>query len=191
METMVRQTRTTKETIRGGKIDISSREEVFRAFSRLPYVHSVHATVSQGNVKHYNICIKTDKVEIVPELISLWPYCTVSSKDGEVLADYLVRPEEVKDFAARLSGASCLAQCIKQKSIALIFNFKRPLTEEFKRMVFQSIRGTDRLVWGDMRMAVVLPTHSEEAVRAVETRLRRLLREYYGSEEAVIMEYVS
>jgi len=169
----------------------TGRGDAFTIFTKLPYVHSVHATVSQGAVKHYNVCIKTANAEIASELMSLWPYCVVSSENGEIIANYLVKPEEVRAFAAKLSRAGCLAQCLRQNSVVLIFHFRRPVTEEFKHKVSRFIRSTDRLVWGDMRMAVVLSNPSEEAVRAVETRIKNLLREYYGSEEVAIMEHVS
>lgn len=173
------------------KQGVASRGEAFTIFTKLPYVHSVHATVSQGTIKHYNVCIKTANAEIASELMTLWPYCVVSSENGEIIADYLVKPEEVKAFAAKLSRANYLGQCLRQNSVALIFHFRRPVTEEFKHKVSRFIRSTDRLVWGDMRMAVVLLTPREEAVRAVETRIKSLLREYYGTEEVAVMEHVS
>lgn len=167
-----------------------SKEDVFSLFMKLPYVYSVHATISQGAVKHYNICVKTAVMDIASELMSIWPYCVVSGENSELVADYLVKPDEVKLFINRLSKAQCLSRCVKQNCIALIFHLKRPVTEELKQTISRAIRSTDRVVWGDMRMAVVLPVSSPEAVKAVEERIKNLLKRYGGMEEISVVQQV-
>lgn len=166
-----------------------TQEEVFNLFMQLPVTNSVQVTFSQGNVKHYNVIIKTDNLNLAGKLMALWPFCTVSSENGELIANYLVKPEEVNELYLRLQKAKFIS-AKKKNEVALMFQLKRPITEDLKQKVERIIRSSDRVVWGDNRMAVILVACDNEAVRLVEKRVKDVLCSYYGSEEGILSQQV-
>lgn len=165
------------------------REEVFALFLQLPGIETVHATLTQGNLKHYNVRVKAEDPRAIDKLMTIWPFCTVGSVEDGLIADYVVKPEEVDEFYDRLSKASYLA--IKKKTeVALIFQLRRPVTEELKNMLMGSIRGGDRILWGDNRLTIILKAGQDEAVRAVEKRIKKILRQNYVEEEIAVQQVI-
>jgi hypothetical protein len=160
-----------------------TQEEVFNLFMQLPVINAVQATFAQGSVKHYNVIIKTDNLGLAGKLMSLWPFCTITSENGELIANYIVKPEEVDELHSKLEKAKIVSN--KKNEVALMFQLKRLITEELKQKVESVIRSSDRIVWGDNRMAVILSTSNPEAVKIVERRVKDILSSYYGSEEGI------
>jgi len=148
-------------------------DRTFEMFLQIPGVESVNATHVQGRVKHYNIRVELNGKD-TNYLSSLWPFCNVSVTNGDVVADYIVRPEEVKAFYKKLSKA--LRKKAMSKENTLIFKFDRPLTEKMKQKVMNSIRSNDRVIWGDNKMAIILENSSEEVIKAVRARIEKILK---------------
>lgn len=165
------------------------QEEIFALFLQMPGVEAVHATLAQGNIKHYNVRVKTEDPQAINKLMTIWPFCTIGNVEDGLVADFVVKPEEVDEFYARLSKASYLA--IKKKTeVALIFQLKRPITDDLKNIIAGSIRGGDKIIWGDSRMTIILKAGQDEAVRSVERRIKKILRQNYVDEEILIQQVI-
>ncbi|MBM7854933.1 hypothetical protein JOC37_001313 [Desulfohalotomaculum tongense] len=67
---------------------------------------SVDLVKSQGKVKNYKISFRFNHSDnyMVNQLENLWPFSTISvDKDGTTLAEYLVRPSEMKEFKLKIT----------------------------------------------------------------------------------------
>ncbi|MGB9804911.1 hypothetical protein [Desulfofundulus sp.] len=147
-------------------------KEVFSRFRDIPFVQGISATTVKGEVKHYNVRVRLHGRGAEEELNKLWPFGNISTDGDGVTADYIVRPEEVDVFYARLSR---LSPRFGEGEVAIVLQFNGPLTEELRRRVARSIRSSDRLIWGDNKAAIILRSCSEEAVKAVQERVGAVL----------------
>jgi len=145
-------------------------EKIFSMLMEIPAVVGVGATRVKGAVKHYNIQVEGN----VDKLASLWPFCNITANDNGTVADYIVRPDEINAFYSNLSRKYPRR---KRKEVAILLQFNGPLTDEIRRRVAMNIRGSDRTIWGDDRVAIILGNRKEEAVKAVQERIKLALSE--------------
>ncbi|AEG14468.1 hypothetical protein Desku_0868 [Desulfofundulus kuznetsovii DSM 6115] len=146
--------------------------EVFSRFTGIPVVQGISATTVRGQVKHYNVRVKLHGRGAEEELNKLWPFGNISTDGDGVTADYIVKPEEVDNFYSRLLKVSPQSG---EREVAIVFQFSGPLTEELRWRVAKSVRSSDRLIWGDNRVVIVLRNCGEEAVKAVQERIGAVL----------------
>lgn len=140
---------------------------------KIPGFESINVVRAQGNVKHYNVRIKTSDHKIVNDLMQAWPFNNTSIlNDNTYFIDYLVRPSEVKDFYAKLSQMPISSSASK---VGLMFKFNYPVTEEIKKQIEKSVRSSDQLIWSDKHLVVLLSNCGEEAVKAVQKRIEKIL----------------
>jgi hypothetical protein len=150
-----------------------------KLFLGIPGVEEVSATYVKGSVKHYNVRVRLNDKDAAEKLKAVWPFCNVSvsnndSNKGNTVADYIVKPEEVKDFHAKLSKVAVKQE---EKQMAVILQFKQPITEEMKKKIARSVRASDQLIWGDRRVAIVLQDYRLEAIKAIQERIKNVFEE--------------
>lgn len=145
-----------------------------KLFLGIPGVEEVSATYVKGSVKHYNVRVRLNDKDAAEKLKAVWPFCNVSVSNNDsnkTIADYIVKPEEAKDFHARLSK---IAVKQEERQMAVILQFKQPITEEMKKKIARSVRASDQLIWGDRRVAIVLQDCRLEAIKAIQERIKNI-----------------
>lgn len=131
---------------------------------------------SQDRVKYYNVVFTFPEISIetLDKLENLWPYNTVFLKnDGTVVVEFMVRPEETKDFSDAITGANI---DVKQSyDPTVILRFPEAVPEKVKVKLKKSIRNNDRIIWGEDRAVIVLNNCKNPEI--VERRLREILQD--------------
>lgn len=156
----------------GGGYKVS--DKTFALLMNLPAVQKVSAVTVNGSVKHYNVQVKLQGKGAEGELVKLWPFGNVSTDGESAVADYIVRPEEVEKFCSRLLYVPLK---LNESEVAIVVQFDRPLADETKHRVAKSVRASDRIIWGEKMVAIILRNCGGEAVKAVQERIRAILVE--------------
>ena len=142
-------------------------------FLQIPTVRGASATRARGKIKHYNIHVET-KNSNADRVAKIWPYCHVVVENNSTSVDFIVKPEEVNAFFVKLSK---LHPEQKEKEMALILQLNGTLTDKTKNKVEKCVRSSDRVIWGDNKVAIVLEDCKKETIKAVEKRIEMILSE--------------
>lgn len=145
---------------------------VYKKFLSIQGVESVNATRAKGVIKHYNIRIKANNKKVISELERFWPFGVISAGRDVFYADYIVKPNELDMFYARLSQ---IPFYIKKNEVAIIFQLDYPASDELKRQLISNVRSDDRLVWSDKGVALIIQDCSQQTIEAVKKRIEKLL----------------
>ncbi|MBC7104747.1 MAG: hypothetical protein H5T97_02270, partial [Firmicutes bacterium] len=124
------------------------REEVaFAALLGLPGVSGVGAVRSQGVVKHYNVsyAFKNGR-ELDPgtlkRLAEVWPFGSIEADphQGTVRVEFLVRPDEVAAFAAKMGNVRL--PFMSEATAAIVVNFSDEVPLRLKEKFGAAVRAT-------------------------------------------------
>lgn len=95
--------------------------------SKFSIVSSVRSTISQGKVNYYTISIKGPSNAITYEKLEcLWPYSVIAVIEGVVVAEYMVRPQELDDFYEAVSNLTLPVEADDLIIISLHFDDNYP-----------------------------------------------------------------
>lgn len=153
--------------------------QLLTTLAGLPGVKSVNAVRAQGKVKHFCVTYLFDMDECdgcLDALANAWSFGTVETDKqvGKIRVEYLVRPEEVTDFAGAI-GAIGFPVSEKQKAI-LCLEFDRLVGKKVQDAFRSILRSEDSIHWRGAQVKIVL-TNCKDLTR-VEERLRELARKY-------------
>lgn len=150
---------------------------------QLRFVEAVNSTRANGQIKHYNIRIRTAEKRLISVFETLWPFGNISLTSDGLTADYIVKPAEIETFYVKIEAVKNLHNLDEDKAaeeeVAVIIRFKQPVTRDIKEKLPRSVRGRDRIVWSDTKLVIFLRgTQKENAVQAVQKRIRDMLPDY-------------
>lgn len=149
-------------------------ENAFSVLLSLPGVDGVSAVRSQGAVKHYNVfyAFKNGREfdpQVLERLTEAWPFGTVKADPnrGMVRVEFLVRPDEVAAFSAKMAGVRL--PLAPAATAAIVLRFSGEVPQKLKARFGAAVRATDRVEWDGKTLRVVLADCRDAG--AVEKRL--------------------
>lgn len=157
-----------------------TEEVAFAVLLALPGVSGVGAVRSQGNVKHYTVSYvfknggRLDP-QVLERLTGVWPFGAVEADParGTARVEFLVRPDEVAAFSAKMADMQSPLSPVQTAAIAL--EFSEEVSRKLRARFGKAVRATDRVEWDGKTLRVILADCLD--VGAVEGRLLDLAKE--------------
>lgn len=138
----------------------------------LSCVDEISQTVISGTTKRFRIRAYSDVPELTSILTTLWPFCEVITKEGHTVVDFMVNPDELVSFSARLTKMSPVVEKHKAK---ILIPLDGTVDDGLKKKVKSCLRSGDKVVWGSNYLAVVTDSN-QAAVRSVRRRVEKQLK---------------
>jgi len=139
-------------------------------------VDRVLKVCSQGKTKYYNVVFKFSQIstELLSNLESLWAFNTISfKKNGTIVVEYMVRPEETADFYKAISLANISQK--KNYNPTVILKFSEAIPEGVKYKLKKAIRSSDRIMWNENQVAIIL--YNCQNLETVNNRLQKIIED--------------
>lgn len=150
--------------------------QLFTVLATLQGVEKINAVRAQDRIKHFNVFFGFESVQNqrdMEKLLALWAFSSTSVEQQATKIEFMVRPEEVEEFARRIR-ASQLPQA-KLPVSNIILEFDRLPSRQVREAIQAALRPNDNIFWRGMQADVVLVNCKD--VQKVRERLQQIALE--------------
>ncbi len=149
-------------------------KDPFNELLTLPNIHSVTATKANDKIKHFNVTLKTSNPVVGEQFKTFWPFSNVSISEEGFCVECMVRPDEYTKFYRKINTLAVGSI----NPVAVVVKSKNSLDAAIKNAIKKHVRGNDRVVWGDNKLAIILSSANENTVHLVRERVQGVLSNY-------------